>query len=114
MRVVDRLTLREASWRELDQLIEKLSRSRFRRPSAGDVLRLGQLYRGVCSDLMLAESFDLPRDTVTYLHALVGRAHNALYRAHGFQFHDVGRLLFDFAPSRLRTDPALRLAAAVF
>ena len=114
MRVVDRLALREASWRELDQLIEKLSRSRFRRPSPGEVLRLGQLYRGVCSDLMLAESFDLPRDTVAYLHALVARGHNALYRSRGFQLRDLGAVLFDHAPRALRADPALRLSASVF
>ncbi len=114
MRVVDRLSQREASWRELDQLVDRLSQSHFRRPRPQDVLRLGQLYRGVCSDLMLAESHDLPRDTVAYLHALVGRAHNALYRARGFRFRDLGRIIFDSAPRRLRSDPALRLAAAVF
>jgi uncharacterized membrane protein SpoIIM required for sporulation len=114
MRVVDRLTQREASWRELDRLVDRLSQSHFRRLDPADVLRLGQLYRGVCSDLMLAESYDLPRETVAYLHALVGRAHNALYRARGFQFRDLGHLLFDAAPRRLRSDPALRLAAAVF
>jgi uncharacterized membrane protein SpoIIM required for sporulation len=114
MRVADRLRQREASWRQLEQLIERLAESPLRRPSASDVLRLGQLYRGVCSDLMLAESHDLPRDTVSYLHGLVGRAHNALYRARGFRFRDWGRVLFDEAPRRLRSDPALRLSAAVF
>jgi uncharacterized membrane protein SpoIIM required for sporulation len=63
---------------------------------------------------MLAESHDLPRDTVAYLHGLVGRAHNVLYRARGFRYRDWGKLLFDAAPRRLRSDPALRLAAAVF
>jgi uncharacterized membrane protein SpoIIM required for sporulation len=114
MRVVDRLSQREASWRELDQLIDRMSQAHFRRVAPRDVIRLGQLYRGVCSDLMLAESYDLPRDTVAYLHALVGRAHNALYRAGGFQFRELGRVLFDSAPRRLRSDPALRLAGAVF
>ena len=38
---------------------------------AGDVLRLGELYRSACADLMLAESHDLPRDTVAFLTALV-------------------------------------------
>jgi uncharacterized membrane protein SpoIIM required for sporulation len=114
VRVVDRLSQREASWRELDRLVERLSPSQFRRPDAADVLRLGELYRGVCNDLMLAESYDLPQETVAYLHALVGRAHNALYRASGFRFRDLGRLLFETAPRRLRSDPALRIAAAVF
>ena len=114
MRVADRLTQREASWRELDRLVDQMSDRSIRRTNPADVLRLGQLYRGVCSDLMLAESYDLPRDTVAYLHGLVGRAHNALYRAQGFRFRDWGRILFDTAPRTLRSDPALRLAAAVF
>jgi uncharacterized membrane protein SpoIIM required for sporulation len=114
VRVADRLSEREASWRELDRLVDRLSRSRFRRLDPADALRLGELYRGVCSDLMLADSYDLPRETVAYLHALVGRAHNSFYRARGFRLRDLGRLLFDSAPRRLRGDPALRLAAAVF
>jgi len=114
MRVADRLTQREASWRELERLVDQMSERHIRRCQPADVLRLGQLYRGVCSDLMLAASYDLPRDTVAYLHGLVGRAHNALYRAQGFRFRDRGRLLFDSAPRTLRSDPALRLAAAVF
>src|SRR5271157_5384315 len=114
MRVADRLTQREASWRELERLVDQMSERHIRRCQPADVLRLGQLYRGVCSDLMLAESYELPRDTVAYLHGLVGRAHNALYRAQGFRFRDRGRLLFDSAPQTLRSDPALWLAAAVF
>jgi uncharacterized membrane protein SpoIIM required for sporulation len=114
MRVIDRLNHREAAWRELDQLVDIMSGSHFRRLKPGDVLRLGQLHRGVCADLMLAESHEMPRDTVAYLHALVGRSHNALYRARGFNLHGMGRVLFDTAPRTLRTDPAVRLAAAIF
>src|SRR3954451_9990018 len=114
MRVVDRLSQREASWHELDRLVDRLSASHFRRLDPADVLRLGQLYRGVCSDLMLAESFDLPRDTVAYMHALVARGHNALYRSRGFELRDLAAVFFDHAPRALRADPALRLSAAVF
>src|SRR3954447_3628359 len=114
MRVADRLSHREASWHELDRLVDRLSRSSFRRRAPEDALRLSQLYRAVCSDLMLAESYDLPRESVAYLHSLVARSHSALYRARGFQFRDLGRLLFDVAPRMLRSDPALRLSAAVF
>jgi uncharacterized membrane protein SpoIIM required for sporulation len=114
MRVVDRLSQREASWRELDRLIDRFSRTHGPRPSPEDVLRLGELYRSVCTDLMLAEAHDLPRDTVAYLHGLVGRGHNALYRTQGFHLRDWSRVLFESAPQRLRSDPALRLSAAVF
>jgi len=114
MRVADRLARREASWRELDQLLVRLDGRLLRRADAAEVLRLGELYRSACTDLMLAESHDLPRDTVAYLHGLVGRAHNAVYRAQGFRFEDWGAILFGEVPRRLRTDPALRLAALVF
>jgi len=114
MRVAERLEQRESSWRELDLLIGRMSDRRRRRPSAQEVLRLGELYRAACTDLMLAEDHDLPRETVANLHALVGRAHNLVYRASGYDFRDLGRALFQTAPRRLRSDPALRLAALIF
>src|SRR4051794_13824502 len=115
MRGVERLTRREESWKELDRLLDVLSGPRSgRRPTAEQVLRLGELYRAACTDLMLAESHDLPREAVGYLHALVGRAHNALYRAQGFKFSDWAADLFGTVPRQLRSDPALRLAAVVF
>ena len=114
MRVADRLTQRGDSWHELERLVDRMSRRQLGRPVPAEVLRLGELYRGVCTDLMLAESHDLPRDTVAYLHSLVGRAHNVLYQARGFRFRDWGKILFEAAPRRLRADPALRLGAAVF
>jgi uncharacterized membrane protein SpoIIM required for sporulation len=114
LRVVDRLAAREASWRELDALLDALANRRRRRITAAQVLRLGELYRAACTDLMLAESHHLPREAVGYLHALVGRAHNTLYRARGFKFSDWAADLFGTVPCQLRGDPALRLAAVVF
>jgi len=114
MRVADRLRSREASWRELDALLDQLTRRLPPAERAARVIRLGELYRAACTDLMLAETHALPRDTVIYLHALVGRAHNAVYRAQGFRFRDWAKALFETAPRRLRSDPALRISAAVF
>lgn len=142
MKVVDRLARREATWRELDQLLIQLEyRGRRRaappppeviwiedqarptppvpsapagRSGAAEMIRLGELYRAACADLMLAEAHDLPRDTVAYLHALVARAHNAVYRARGFRFAAWAGELFHTVPRRLRSDPTLRLSALVF
>jgi uncharacterized membrane protein SpoIIM required for sporulation len=114
IRVADRLAQRESCWRELDRLLNQLDTSPLRRAEAGEAIRLGELYRAACTDLMLAESHDLPRDTVAYLHGLVGRAHNALYRGKGFRFSDWGEAFFGEVPRRLRTDRAVRLAALVF
>ena len=46
-RVFDRLAEREASWRELDALLDALARPRGRRGglTSEQVLRLGELYR---------------------------------------------------------------------
>jgi uncharacterized membrane protein SpoIIM required for sporulation len=114
MRVAERLEQRESSWRELDRLIARASAGGRQRLSAKEVLRVGELYRAACTDVMLAEDHDLPRETVANLHALVARAHNAVYRASGFSFRDLGKALFQSAPRRLRSDPALKLAALVF
>jgi uncharacterized membrane protein SpoIIM required for sporulation len=114
MRVADRLARREVAWKELDGLLNRFSRFRRSKIEARDVLRLGALYREVCADLMLAEAHDLPRDTVEYLHSLVGRAHSAVYRDRGFRLRDLNRMLFQEAPAGLRHDPILRLASAVF
>lgn len=56
MRVADRLTQREASWHELEQLVDRMLRRHPGRPLPADVLRLGELYRGACTDLMLGPS----------------------------------------------------------
>jgi uncharacterized membrane protein SpoIIM required for sporulation len=114
MRVADRLAKREASWRELDLLLDRLTENKLGRARAEQVIRLGELYRAACTDLMLAEAHDLPRDTVEYLHALVGRAHNTVYRARGFRFNDWSEMLFGTVPRQLRSDPALRISALVF
>ena len=114
MRVVDRLAGREKDWRELQLRLARMEGKRLRTLPPDDVLRLGELYRSACADLMLAEVHDLPRDTVAYLHALVGRAHNAVYRAKGFHLADWARVIFDEVPRRLRSDPMLRVAALTF
>ncbi len=82
--------------------------------ASDDVLRLGELYRAACADLMLAEAHDLPRDTVAYLHDLVARAHNVVYRSRGFDFRKWAADLLANVPRRLRADPTLRVSALVF
>jgi uncharacterized membrane protein SpoIIM required for sporulation len=113
MRVADHLAQRESSWRELDILLDRLDRER-RNVGAADLIRFSELYRAACTDLMLAEAYHLPRGTVSYLHGLVGRAHNALYRARGFRIRDWAERLFILVPRRLRSDPAVRISAVVF
>src|SRR5256714_8542501 len=80
---------REASWRELDELVAR-SRRRFRRLGPDEVRRLGALYRAAAADLSLARR-RLPRDPVTTgLAELVGRARHAVY-ASGSRRGSIGR-----------------------
>ena len=114
MRVVDRLAAREQGWRELQVLLFRLEGGRDSRVAPADLLRLGELYRSACADLMLADAHDLPRDTVAYLHALVGRAHNAVYKTRGLRLSTWAGIVFDEVPRRLRADVMLRIAAMTF
>ncbi len=140
MRIVDRLSRREATWRELDALLGRLGggrpgRSKPKKPRKGstpdstaapmpaalvaragaaEVVRLGELYRSACADLMLADAYDLPRDTVLYLHDLVARAHNLVYQGRGFRVRQWAGEVLASVPRHLRDDPLLKISALTF
>ncbi len=81
---------------------------------AHTVVQFASLYRSACADLALADSYQLPASTVTYLHQLVARAHNQLYRSRKFAWRKWGTELFQHVPRRLFHDKYLRLAMAMF
>jgi uncharacterized membrane protein SpoIIM required for sporulation len=141
MKVADRLAKREESWRELDFLVNQYERGAIRRAPGprpdmiwidaqepeyarrwrersssnfDELVRLADLYRAACADLMLAEAHDLPGDTISYLHALIARAHNVLYRSRRLRFLSWGHTLLTEVPRRLRADPALKVAFLAF
>ncbi len=103
MKVVDLLQQRRSHWQELEQLCGELEQRRRKSLGAEKVSRFGTLYRSACADLALADAYQLPPNTVQYLHRLVGRAHNQLYRSRAFDtkawahkmLHDVPRQIFD-------------------
>lgn len=114
MKVSDLLESRQANWRELESLCSRLERFWGPRPQAAMLTRLSSLYRAACADLALADAYQLPPGTIQYLHRLVGRAHNQLYRSRLFQFAAWTRELFVEVPKRLYRDPYLRLAFVLF
>src|SRR5690606_33001877 len=67
-----------------------------------------------CADLALASAYQLPPATVAYLHRLVGRAHNQLYRSASTDIRSWGDILFRQAPQRIFADPCVRAAALIF
>lgn len=114
MKVSDLLESRKANWRELEALCKQLEGRSRRGMPARVVARFSALYRAACADLALADAYQLPAETVRYLHQLVGRAHNQLYRSRSFNVSTWLTQLFVDVPQRLFRDNALRLAFCIF
>ncbi len=114
MKVAELLEQRRDNWRQLEQLCVMME-GRSRKQMAGAVVaKFASLYRAACADLALADSYQLPAGTVLYLHQLVGRAHNQLYRSRRFEFKKWGYELFRVVPSRLFRDVFLRISFVLF
>jgi len=114
MKVSDLLEARREKWRTLEELCGRLEARGRRRMDAPLVSRFAALYRSACADLALADAYQLPQETIRYLHQLVGRAHNQLYRSRLFRLRTWGRQLLVDVPQRLFRDRALRLAFFIF
>lgn len=114
MKVSDLLESRRTNWLELEQLCSRLEGATLRRPEPLAVTRFSALYRAVCADLALADAYQLPPETVDYLHRLVGRAHNQLYRGRPYVLSTWARQLLVDTPQRLYRDGCVRLAFCLF
>ncbi len=66
---------REATWRELEDLVARAERGGPRVLSADELMRLPVLYRATLSSLSVARGISLDRNVVDYLEALAGRAY---------------------------------------
>ena len=113
MKVSELLEKRRQNWAELEQLCEQ-TQARRSRLGAPAISRFASLYRAACADLALADAYQLPPNTVQYLHRLVGRAHNQLYRTRNFRLSAWGRLLLFDAPQRIFQDRCVQLAFCIF
>ncbi|HVP61911.1 MAG TPA: stage II sporulation protein M [Myxococcaceae bacterium] len=70
---------REASWRALEGLVDRVQRSGLRSLSAEELGRLPVLYRAALSSLSVARAIALDAALLAYLNALAARAHVVLY-----------------------------------
>ncbi len=121
MNVAKLLDRRRVQWHELERLCDVMEiqgrtdrmGSEDHRGAAG-VARFSALYRAACADLALADAYQLPPGTVTYLHRLVARAHNQLYRANRFEPTRWTSVVLSEAPRQIFADPCVRVAAIVF
>ena len=114
MKVAELLELRRKNWAELERLCDRLAASRAKDLRAADVSRFAALYRAACADLALADAYQLPPNTVQYLHRLVGRAHNQLYRTRRFALATWSRVLLEDVPQRIFQDRCVQVAFCLF
>lgn len=114
MKVSELLKQRRSQWQELERLCDKIETQKRDFVSAATVSRFALLYRSACADLALADEYRLPQNTTTYLHQLVGRAHNQLYRSHRFNYETWHQTMFVEVPQRIFNDGCVQLAFVLF
>lgn len=115
MNVAVILEKRQQQWVELEQLCDALELTgKNRKIGAAGISRFATLYRAACADLALSDAYQLPPATVTYLHRLVARAHNRLYRASRIDPTTWVETLLHKAPQQIFADPCVRIASLLF
>ena len=90
MRVEDFITAHDETWRQLEDLLDRLRRGRGGRFSGPEVIAFGSLYRQATTDLALAQRQYPHAEVTRYLNALVARAHPYVYRNETL---DLGRVV---------------------
>ena len=70
---------REASWRELEEILRKIERRSARVLSPQELMRLPTLYRAVLSSLSVARSISLDQSLLSYLENLANRTYFQIY-----------------------------------
>lgn len=114
MKVSELIEKRRRNWRELETLCDELAVRTRRSLGPTTLTRFSALYRAACADLALADAYQLPPNNVQYLHRLVGRAHNQLYRSRKFQWTMWGDILLYQVPQTIFNDRCVQLAFLLF
>ena len=93
---------REPSWRELEDLLEKLRRGSPRSLTPQELTRLPTLYRGALSSLSVARSSSLDQSLLAYLESLANRAYFQIYGPRKGFFAVAGAFLRRGFPAAVR------------
>jgi uncharacterized membrane protein SpoIIM required for sporulation len=114
MKASEILAERQQNWAELQRLCAELESTSKRKLGPEVIARFAALYRAACADLALADAYQLPPGTVQFLHQLVARAHNQLYRSRQFDAGTWYREMIYRVPQRLFNDRFLWLSFMLF
>lgn len=105
---------RRLEWSKLEQALKQISARSLRGLPGERVAEISDLYRSACADLAMAEQYKLSPETVSYLHALVGKAHNSIYRSRRFQVHLWWDIVFRQAPQQIFRDHCVHICGLLF
>ncbi len=105
---------RRAEWLRLEQMLDQMSARSLKGCRGESLAELSSLYRSACADLAMADQYRLSPETVGYLHALVGKAHNMIYRSRQFQFRQWWDVAFHQAPRQIFRDRCVHICAVLF
>ncbi len=111
MKVAELLERRRVNWQELEVLCDRIDTGK---TTARECARFSSLYRAACADLALAESHHLPQNTVQYLHRLVARACNKMYRGGKTDLEKALDTLLQVVPQRVFNDRCIQTTFALF
>ncbi len=105
---------RRADWLRLEQMLQQLGARSLKGCRGISITELSDLYRSACADLAMADQYRLSPETVDYLHRLVGKAHNSIYRSRRFQFHTWWDIAFHRAPRQIFRDSCVHVCGLLF
>ncbi len=114
MKAAKLIQTRQSTWQRLDNLCEEFGKRSKNKVPPQKAREFASLYRQACADLALAESNQLPPTTIDYLHQLVARAHNQLYRSKKFDRNVWYERIFVDTPKRIFNDPHVHIATLLF
>ncbi len=104
-----------ARWQRLETMVAVIESRGPRRTDRPFLRELSSLYRATTGDLAYAQTHYRGTTLLLFLHQLVGRAHNQIYRARRFTPATVGRLLLRDMPAAVRSHlQAVAWSAIIF
>ncbi len=112
--LAETLQKRRADWLRLEMLITQMTARSLKRCPGTKIGELSELYRSACADLAMAEQYRLSPEMSVYLHGLVAKAHNTLYRSRKFQYHEWTDVVFRRAPQQIFRDRCVHICAILF
>src|SRR5471032_1105439 len=89
-------------WQRLENMLGFIETRGPRRTDRPFLRELSSLYRATTGDLAFAQTHYRGTTLLLFLHQLVARAHNQIYRPHRFSTREAGRFFFNEIPQAVR------------